>query len=354
MITSAGFVSKFLFALTVTALVVALGQRTSAQALTYSLFERYLESLREQAGIPGMSGVLLQNGVEVWAHGFGRADVEAALSATPNTPYLIGDLSQTIGATLLLKECIEEQSVTVNDRVVRWSSAFSEPTTTIAQLLAHIAPDGSFKFDAARFAALTPVIEQCSKVRYQQLVADEVVSRLGLTDTVPGTALATPTSDDVSLFGVNSVARYTSVLRNLAKPYRLDRGRAVRIDMPSVRANAAAGIVASARDLARFDASLRYDVLLERETLLRAWIPAVPNHPMGFGWFVQTYNNEQIIWHFGQVRDAHSALLVKVPNRGITFILLANSDALGAPFARGTYDVTTSVFANLFLRIYVP
>jgi hypothetical protein len=75
---------------------------------------------------------------------------------------------------------------------------------------------------------------------------------------------------------------------------------------------------------------------------------------MGFGWFVQTYNNEQVVWHFGQVRDAHSALLVKVPNRGMTFILLANSDALGAPFARGTYDVTTSVFANLFLRIYVP
>ena len=38
----------------------------SAQSLTFTLFERYLESLREQAGIPGMSALVLQDGVVVW------------------------------------------------------------------------------------------------------------------------------------------------------------------------------------------------------------------------------------------------------------------------------------------------
>src|SRR5687767_12571481 len=86
-----------------------LAQQSSAQSLTFSLslFERYLESLRVEAGIPGLSALVLQNGVPVWRQGFGRQDVEASIPATPDTPYVIGDVSQTLGATLLLKKCVE-------------------------------------------------------------------------------------------------------------------------------------------------------------------------------------------------------------------------------------------------------
>jgi CubicO group peptidase (beta-lactamase class C family) len=348
-------VKKFIVTIVGILAVGSFGHKTAdAQGLTTSLFERYLESLREQAGIPGMSAVLVQNGVEVWSQGFGRADIDTSEKPTRDTPYLIGDLSQIMGSTLFLKECVEERSISLNDRVVRWASNFPEQQTTLAQVLAHVQPNGTFKYDTARFGALTPGIEQCSNSRYQQLVADEVFARLGLIDSAPGTALMSPTSEDVRLFGASSVARYSSVLRRVAKSYRLDRGRAVRTDLPSVRVDAATGVVTSAGDLARFDASLRYDIYLTRPTLLRAWTPAGPSLPMGLGWFVQTYNNEQVVWQFGQVKDGHSALLVKVPNRGLTFILLANSDALGAPFARDTFDITTSVFASLFLRVYVP
>ena len=40
--------------------------------------------------------------------------------------------------------------------------------------------------------------------------------------------------------------------------------------------------------------------------------------------------------------------------RGVTLILLANSEGLSAPFALERGDVTTSVFARTFLRIYLP
>jgi len=45
---------------------------------------------------------------------------------------------------------------------------------------------------------------------------------------------------------------------------------------------------------------------------------------------------------------------VKTPNRGLTFIILANSDGLNAPFALESGDVTSSLFATLFLRFFVP
>jgi len=45
---------------------------------------------------------------------------------------------------------------------------------------------------------------------------------------------------------------------------------------------------------------------------------------------------------------------VKVPNRRLTLILLANSDALTAPFGLEAGDVTTSIFARTFLQAFLP
>jgi hypothetical protein len=72
------------------------------------------------------------------------------------------------------------------------------------------------------------------------------------------------------------------------------------------------------------------------------------------GWFVQTYNNERLVWHFGLARDAYSSLILKVPSKDLTFIVLANSDGLSAPYSLENGDVTKSLFAQVFLKLFVP
>ena len=344
-------------AVIVVSLLVLLGQRSSAQSLTFSLFERYLDSLRLVAGIPGLSALILQDGVIVWERGFGRADIERALEPTSFTPYPIGSLSQTMGATLFLKKCGDENFGSPDDPLNLWLPLFPERTTTVAQLLGHVAPAGGYKYDLSRFAAVTPAIEACSGMPYQQLVAEDIFSRLGLADSVPGSALGTPTPEDVRQFGTNNLQRYAFTLSRAAKGYKVDtRGRATRTDLPPGRANAATGLISTARDLAKFDAGLRYNILLEPETQLRAWTPAGFGVPTGLGWFIQTYNGVPVVWQFGVIPDAFSALMVKLPTRGITLILLANSDGLSPPLLplERTGDVTASVFARTFLRVYVP
>ena len=73
--------------------------------------------------------------------------------------------------------------------------------------------------------------------------------------------------------------------------------------------------------------------------------------PMGLGWFVQDYRGERIVWHFGLIPDAYSSLVLKIPSRRLTLILLANSDGLSAPFQLHLGDVTRSVFAAVVLRL---
>jgi hypothetical protein len=48
-----------------------------------------------------------------------------------------------------------------------------------------------------------------------------------------------------------------------------------------------------------------------------------------------------------------SSIVVKVPSRNLTFILLANSDGLAKTAALETGDITTSLFVQLFLRFFL-
>jgi CubicO group peptidase (beta-lactamase class C family) len=343
----------------VTAVVVAallLGQHTSAQSLSLSLLERYLESLRVEAGIPGMSVSVLQDGDIIWERGFGRQDVEGSVSATPSTPYVIGDLSQTIGATLLLKKCVEQGTAELLHPLAWWAPQVPDSSTTIKDILTHTAPGVGFQYDVQRFAWVTGAIERCAEERpYVQVVVEELFERLVMARSVPGSAVTAFTPQEATALGPGRLEHYAGVLAQLAIPYRVDpRDSSVaRTTVTPTAANAATGLVSTVRDLARFDAALDdAGVLLLPETRRLAWTRAWPQ-PTGLGWFVQAYNGEPIVWQFGLVRNAYSSLILKVPNRRLTVIALANSDGLSAPFALEQGDVTTSLFARLFLRLLV-
>ena len=74
--------------------------------------------------------------------------------------------------------------------------------------------------------------------------------------------------------------------------------------------------------------------------------------PTGLGWFVQKYNGETVVWQFGQTPNGYSSLILKIPAKRLTLILLANSDGLSSSFDLPSGDVTKSLFAVLFLRLF--
>ena len=119
--------------------------------------------------------------------------------------------------------------------------------------------------------------------------------------------------------------------------------------------NAQTGLVSTARDLANFDLALDDGDLLRGESLAAAWSQAITQTgtaaPTGLGWFVQNYRGSTVLWQFGIVDNAYSAMIVKVPARRATMILLANSDGLAIPFQLEAGDVTRSPFALVLLRM---
>lgn len=339
-------------------------QPTVVPAGFFPNLEAYLESLRLQAGIPGMSAAVVQDGEVVWERGFGFQNVAARVRATPDTPYLVGDVSATLGAVLLL-QCLEERRLQLDEPVRSYGIELPEPDVTSRKLLSHTSTD-TFVYSPERFARIATAIEYCAPQPFVKSVAHRLLNRLAMRDSVPGLNLGTAGADvPEGLFDQADLDRYRRVVDRLAIPYKVDgRGRVTPTTVPASPLSAAGGLVSTVRDLARFEAAVDSALLdspadsgflLRPETLALAWSPvAVRNGsaaPTGLGWFVQPHRAGRLVWSFGLIPNAYSSLVLKLPERRLTFILLANSDGLSAPFQLGSGDITRSLFATFFLKL---
>jgi CubicO group peptidase (beta-lactamase class C family) len=190
-------------------------------------------------------------------------------------------------------------------------------------------------------------VEKASEKRFDELLVEKIVGPLEMTSTIPS----------------QSESRRQQVLAELAKPYRIDdAGNIVLSDYPEGQLNAGAGMISTVLDLAKFDVAMDRNLIVSEESKEAMFTPTLSNSgqplPYGMGWFVQEHEGLQLIWHYGWEPDAYSSLILKVPEKELTLILLANSDGASAPFNLGAGNVLKSPFAvtfiNLFTDIEVP
>jgi CubicO group peptidase (beta-lactamase class C family) len=324
--------------------------------------EHYLEALRQQAGIPGLSAAVVQDGQLIWERGFGFQNLESRIRATPDTPYHVGGLMQSLAAVLIL-QCVEQRHLQLDAPVRQFGLTLPEERATLRHVLSHSSaevPGSVYRFAPERYAQLGVVMERCAPQAYRKSVAHRLLERLVMRDSVPGADLQNPAVVQEGLFDPADLERYRRVLERVAVPYRVDgRKRATRADPPpAVGIDAANGLITTVRDLAEFDKAVDSSWFLRDETRVAAWTP-LPSAdgtamPTGLGWFVQRYRDEPVVWQYGHLPDAYSAMMIKLPARRVTLILLANSNGLAVPFELEAGDVTRSLFATLFLRLFIP
>ncbi len=349
--------------------------------LQYQVFERYLAPLAQEIGMPGLSAVIVHNNRIAWRRGYGFSDVENRVPATEDTPYPIGGVTQAITG-VLTGVCVDRHLLDV-DHGIRTIVPNFPYDARIRDVLAH-ASEGSYRYNPTLFAALTPVVETCLGKPFRVATAFEILDRLipPLRETVPGVDVLVPAAPEGrELFDASTVARYQQVLRNVAVPYRIDRNRGyTRSEYPAYGFDASSGMVSTARNLADFEASLDDqengdNIPISYSTLNKMWSSIVFRDPVstniitnvtptGLGWFVQHIGGDaatlpfnasgvRLVWTFGHIPNAASALIVKMPDRRLTLILLSNSDGLAAGFNFERGVVTTSPFVKVFLRLFI-
>jgi CubicO group peptidase (beta-lactamase class C family) len=330
-----------------------------ADDLVTDRFGDYVESLRSQAGIPGLAAAIVGNNDLVWERAFGRQDIERSIATRTDTPFHLDGVTQVFTATLVLR-CVEDGRLSLDDPIGKFTSDSLEPGATLRQILTHTSGPSDnlvFAYRPERLDPLKFAVSACTGASFRETLANQLI-RLAMVDSVPGpdiVHLAPPTED---IPAAAALDRYTSVLARLATPYAVDQQRHASPSRYSATTlTPASGLISTVNDVAQFVLGLRKGVLLRADTLAVAWRAPLARDgqrlPHGLGWFVQSYNGETIVWQFGAGENGSSSLVVTVPGRGLTLLLFANSTGLVKPFALAAGDLTASPFGRLFLGLFV-
>jgi CubicO group peptidase (beta-lactamase class C family) len=323
-----------------------------------SRFSDYLESLRTQAGIPGLAAAIIGPANVNWEGAFGQQDVERNIAARLDTPFQLDGTTQTIVASLAVR-CASDGWLSLDDPVSKFAPSSPDAGATIRQLLTHTTAGVNgltFSYRPERLAPVAAAIASCTDSTFRWGMS-ALFDRMAMIDSVPGSDVIQLTAPAEG-FTASALQRYSDVLSRLATPYAVRaRARATPSSYVASTLTPASGLISTVRDFEQFDLALKKGVLLRPEWRALAWTPPTDANgqplPHAYGWFAQTYNGERIVWQFGVSDNASSSMVIAVPTRGLTLILLANSQGLARPFDLSVGDVTVSPFARLFLSIFV-
>jgi len=303
-------------------------------------FAGELVQLQQVLRIPGISVAVAEGDEVLWASGLGWADVVARTPATPATAYHLGSITKTFTAALAAQlSHAGKLDLDVNAGDIAPMSLGA--TATVRQFLAHRVLDpGHFSYSGSLFDQLTPVIEAAAGAPFTAVLEAGVFGPAGMIDTAP----------------THDPDRY-EVCARLARPYLAEADRAVATEVPKGKpASAATGVISTAADLVAFSRALDGGALVPAAAQRELFTPAPDRRgrpfPYGLGWFVQEFDRLALHWHYGQL-DAYSSLLLRVPARRMTFVLLANSAQSAGPFGLVHGNVMRSPFACAFARHFL-
>src|SRR5688500_14874902 len=137
------------------------------------ILDPYLESLRQQTGVPGLSAALVRDGNVLWEKGYGFQNVASRVRATPDTPYLVGETSGALAAVLLL-QCVEGRHLELDRPLGQYNVDVPDGNSTLRQVLSHTNTDPEaepFFYNPDRYAQLAGVMERCAPQPYRKSVA---------------------------------------------------------------------------------------------------------------------------------------------------------------------------------------
>ncbi len=336
-------------------------------------FDVELDSLRNEANLPGLSVAVVKDRELAWSKGYGYADADKAVPITPDTPFWIASVTKTfVGLAFLHLEA--ERQVDLGelagdtpgfDRLCRWLANTKLPfgrdlqcdaPITIQHILHHQAqgePGSAFFYNPIMYSRLSRYLEH----KFGQGI-DAVEGRHNqLAQTIDRTILS-PAGMTRTMSSQWDRSK-SMVFFDMAQGFGIGKqGEWIARRSPRRHIAGGAGVVSTALDLAKYDIAIDSGVIAPPAIKQKLFTPGRLNDgslgPYAFGWYVQEYRKEKLIWHSGWDEETgFSALYLKIPYRNLTLILLANGEDLwwGNPLDQAT--VEDSPFARAFLERFV-
>jgi serine beta-lactamase-like protein LACTB len=328
-------------------------QTRSLSADKRTQIEKAASSFLAANSVPGVSVAVVQDGELVWSAGFGMADLENFVPATPSTLFRLGSISKPITATAIL-QLSERGKLDLDAEVQKYCPAFPKkewPITT-RELLGHLGgirhynPDGKgdipddsakhfasmeeslqifagdplvakpgtkFHYSTYGYTLLGCVLEGAASEKYVDYVEENVFGPAGMEETQADNSFA--------------------VIQHRSRWYHKDKAGVVQNAgvLDSSYKIPGGGLISSADDMARFEIAILANKLLRPATREVMWTPqkAADGSPTGYalGWGIQKKYGLALVEHTGGQQGTSTSIFL-VPERRAGIVVLANMDGV--------------------------
>ncbi|HSU56307.1 MAG TPA: serine hydrolase domain-containing protein, partial [Candidatus Dormibacteraeota bacterium] len=275
---------------------------------------------------------------------YGLANLELNVPVTPDTVFEIGSVTKqfTAAGILLLKQ---EGKLDIAEPITKYlkSAPKSWSGITIRHLLTHTSglksytglegfeltrhltqeqfiagiakqpvefqPGESWKYCNTGFSLLGYVIEDVSGTNYWAFMQQRIFGPLEMSTTRD--------------------RKPSTIITNRAAGYEQTNHMHINRDYDLTDVFAAGAMVSTVGDLAKWNAALDSEKLLNAESKMAMWTPAKLNDGKttnyGFGWFIENVNGHKLIGHGGST-SGFSASIQRFPDEKLAVILLTNTD----------------------------
>jgi CubicO group peptidase (beta-lactamase class C family) len=320
----------------------------------FARLDAMLETQARDLPLPGVSAALMVRGELVWTGVQGWADTEARIPVTPDTPFNIASLTKPMTGVVLM-QMVENGQLSLDTPMQRYDPSFTDPRITVGHVLSMRSesdpPGEAYAYNGNPFGMLNTVMTGAAGETLAQAYSTRIIEPLGLQQTSPGSL-----AGDSQGLSAERVAHYESVMAREAVATNMYGGVEPIATFPVDPApNAAANVVSTASDYARFADAVMRGRFLNQATLDAMW--TLPVNSRGeqlgyaYGWFSEEYQGHRVIYHYGYYPNAWSAVMMIVPERELVFVALSNGHGLNA--GNGIGPIEGHVMACAVLREFV-
>lgn len=312
--------------------------------------DRYVETQLLRQHIPGLSLVVIRNGHVVKMRGYGFANLELKVPATPDTVLEIGSISKQFTATAIML-LVEQGGIDLSDPAGKYLPQLPEAwkAVTIRQLLTHTSgipdyeeimgydgyrnpmtaeqvialaaskpmdfpPGTKWSYSNTGYFLLTLILEKVSGEPYASFVKQRILVPAGMTHT--------------------RTSEPRDVIPGRAAGYALENGHIENRDPMQPSATGGAGmLVSTVKDLAQWNTVLDRQSILAPASYAQTWADAPladgSSSGYGFGWFVSPMRGHRSQNHAGGTAGFSSNIL-RLPDDHVTVIALTNTGSANA------------------------
>jgi len=314
--------------------------------------------------IPGLSLAILKDGHVLKMAGYGYANLELRAKATPQTVYELASMSKQFCAAsiLLLKQDgkidldapistyldgtpdswkaikvrhllthtsgLPREGIKTSDKTGRADYTHDEMLKSAAAMKLEAEPGERYSYSNLGYNLLAMIVEKASGKSYGEFLEQRIFGPLKMT--------------------ASRVNDLHSIIPNRACGYVWSQGRVKIGESTSPTLYFGAGaIVSTVQDLAKWDAALYSDKLLNADTrkqmVTLTRLKSGRNAYYGFGWFLGSLHGHARMSHDGLL-SGFRTYITRFTDEHLTIILLTNQSSLSDP----------AVIANGIARDFLP